>query len=823
MLSYRYLFSFLIFCLAKTAASQATIEGYIFDEFKNPLEFVDVVENRTNFTTTNELGYFSLKISHGIASSLSISYQNKKIDINIPALAEGAIWKRSIVFNIASDISQVNVIADKFRKSPSVFILKPKDLKRFPNPSGSIESFIKTLPGVASGNELSSALSVRGGNFDENLIYVNGFEIYRPQLIRSGQQEGMSFINPDLVENIKFSAGGFTANYGDKLSSVLDIQYKIPKKKGIGAEISFLGGSLFGEYLSKDNRLSVIGGLRYRTNQYLLNSLDVQGTYAPKFFDFQLYSTYRLNKKVSFNWLSNISNNLFLLLPQSQETSFGTFNQALKLFVAFGGQEKLQYQTIFNGINLDVNWSDKLHTTFFSTQYISTELEYFTVEGAYRLDQLENNLGSDDFGESAYILGLGYFIDHGRNRLNTSVNNLGFRGSWTPNLENQISWGGKLQFEEIEDKLKEWRFQDSAGYNISKTNSEEINLDELLISKNTLSSQRKMAFIQHKWALSKTKNANINYGLRANHWTLNNQLFFSPRINFSFEPNKAHNDFVKKNFKPQQYDSLFKQDWVLKFAFGLYHQPAFYRELRDLEGNLIKNKFAQRSTHFVLGGDRNFVMWGRKFKFFGEAYYKHLNNMIPYLIDNVRIRYLPNQSSKGYASGIDARINGQFIPELESWLSVGILSTQEKITYQKSGTSFTSPYLRRPTDQRINFSLLFQDELKKNENFKMHMNISFGSGLPYFFSGENRYNDLITIPAYRRVDMGMSKEVDINKLTNPHIKRFQKIWMSLELYNMLDFNNTISYVWVKDIQNRTYGVPNYLTGRRLNFRISLKW
>jgi len=813
----------MVFCFLQKNWGQAVVQGHVSDEFGKAIEFADVLESRNNFTSTDSKGFFTLNVVPNKATLIRISFLNKEMEVKVPPLKNKSIWDYKCTLNLASDISQVNIVAEKYRKSPSVFILKPKDLQKFPNPSNSIESFIKTLPGVSSGNELSSALSVRGGNFDENLVYVNGFEIYRPQLIRSGQQEGMSFINTDLVENIKFSAGGFSANYGDKLSSVLDIQYKKPKKNVFGAEISLLGANLFSGYLSKNNRLSMLGGFRFRTNQYLLNSLDVQGSYAPRFIDLQLFTSYRIHKKAIINWLSNYANNRFLLLPQSQETSFGTFNQALRLFVAFGGQEKLQYQTIFNGVSLDIKWTDKVKTNLFTSQYTATEVEHFTVEGAYRLDQLENNLGSDNFGNSAYTLGLGYFIDHGRNQLNALVSNIGFRNKWVPNINHQILWGGKIQQEKIKDELKEWRYQDSSGYNVSKPNGRQIQMDEYLKSNNNLKSFRTTGFIQHQWNLNRNKNANLDYGLRGHFWELNQQFFISPRINFSFEPNKAHNEYIKKNFGAEKYDSLFKQDWVLKFAFGMYCQSPFYREMRNLNGLLNTDVKAQRSIHYVAGGDRNFTLWGRRFKFFGEAYFKQLNNMIPYLIDNVRIRYLPDQSSSGYATGIDARINGQFIPELESWFSFGLMKTQEKITYQKSGQKTTSALLRRPTDQRINFSLLFQDELKKNKNFKLHMNLSYGSNLPYFFSGANRYQDKIKIPAYRRVDMGMSKEVNMEKLSKTKFQNINKIWMSLELFNLLDFNNTISYIWVKDIQNRTYGVPNYLTSRRLNFRIFMKW
>jgi hypothetical protein len=796
----------------------ALVIGYVKDSKGFPLAEAFVKINDSKMTTlTDENGFYSLKVESGKPFTIYCSYASFNKMIKVPALKESESFKWDITFEI---IELDPAVIKPDRIEPSIIVLDPRKVDGFP--THQFESVLKHVGlGVAqSGGELSSAFNVRGGNFDENLIYVNDIEVYRPFLIRSGQQEGLSFINQDMVNNLSFSAGGWQAQYGDKMASVLDVQYRTPKKFGSTLKASLLGTEWYIED-KRSPRFSYLFGARYRTNRYLLNTLNVQGNYKPFFADAQGLFTYKLKKDLSIQWLTNVSFNRFLLQPQSQSTSFGTVRDALRLDVAFGGQELMQYLNSLNAITFKYQPNLQTEIKWISSYFTDFEREQITVEGAYELSLLENNLGSGNFATPKLVLGAGYFINNARNDLEARVWNSGLIGRHN-HKSGVLKWGVKFQNESIVDRLKEWRYNDSAGYSITllPRNPDEIILDRYVNAKIDFQSLRVMGYVQNTQTISAANNLRVNYGLRSSYWTFNNQNLISPRIQLSFEPNKKFNDTLRKT-EHQNYDSLKKKDLMLTAAFGYYYQPPFYRELRNFDGDINHNLKAQRSIHFVLGCDINFLSWNRPFKWISEAYLKKMDDLVPYALENVRIRYYAQNSSKGYATGFDTRLNGEFIRGLESWFNFSLLFTRENISYENdSGEISKSGYIRRPTDQRMSFSILFQDALPMDPSFKMHLNLIYGSSLPYYLIGNARYKEGLTIPAYRRVDIGFSKtivEEDAKKE-----RKIKALWLSIEVFNLLQINNTISYIWIKDINNQTYGVPNFLTGRRLNFKIMIK-
>ena len=508
-----------------------------------------------------------------------------------------------------------------------------------PSPTGNIEDLVKTQIGVSSNNELSSGYSVRGGNFDENLVYVNDIEVYRPFLVRSGQQEGFSFANPNMVQNINFSAGGFDAKYGDKMSSVLDITYRKPLKYAGSASASFLGGNIQLEGISKNRLLAWNIGARYRSNIYLLKSLDTQGEYKPSAMDIQSFLTFEVNPKFKIEFLGNIANNKYLVIPTNRQTTFGTVNNALRFTVYFDGQELMQYTTMMAGLSFNFRPNSKTKLKIISSVYRANEQEIYTVQGQYYIDQLEADLGKPNFGQVAFNRGVGTFINNGRNYLSANVFNLEHKGSRIINSNNEILWGAREQFEKIEDHLGEWKTIDSAGF-IVPYNANKIDLIDVYKANVELQSIRSQAYIQHNFSkqLKDTSSLKVTTGFRANYWTVNQQVLLSPRFSIAFKPN-------------------WKKDWLFKFSSGIYYQPTFYRELRNIDGTLNKNIKAQKSTHFILSSDYIFKMWNRPFKFIISSYYKELTDIIPYEIDNVRIRYFANNNCKGYIVGTDLRIN----------------------------------------------------------------------------------------------------------------------------------------------------------------------
>jgi hypothetical protein len=829
---FKKLFLFLIFGLLAAAGVQAQrnaiVYGVIRDSLGRPVADANIVVIGTDIgTLSNTNGSFQLGLPPDKAYDIGFSYIGRPTKrVSVRPLAPGEKYELNVKMEYGVELIAVVVEEERDREKVSMHVIPPHTVSTLPNVSGSFETILKTLPGVTSNNELSSQYNVRGGNYDENLIYVNDIEIYRPFLPRSGQQEGLSFIHSEMVENVKFSSGGFEARYGDKLSSVLDIQYKRPKDFAASANLSLLGAQSHVEGSTRNRRFTYLLGARYWTNQYVVSTLDTKGSYKPSFADAQTLLTYHLRDNLSVSVLASYAQNKYLVVPETRETVFGTVKQALALRIFFNGQDLMEYRTATGAVSLVYQPTHKMQVKLYSSAFYSNENEMFTLEGAYRLEEVETDFGSDNFGKSKGSKGIGYFLNNARNQIEALVYNAGFRGSNTVGNSN-FQWGGQIQAEQIKDKLNEWHYIDSLGFAKPSLVDGNIVMNEYITSRNTLNSYRVSGYVQNSQLLNKVNNMRFNYGVRTNWWSYNTENVVSPRMQFSFEPNRRHNRAILLG----DTTGTLKKDMVLKAAVGFYYQPPFYREFRNFEGQLNPNIKAQRSIHYILGGDINFKWQNRPFKFFAEAYYKQLDNLIPYEIDNVRIRYFANNSASGYATGLDMRVNGEFVKGTESWVSVSILSTEEKIkdaiVKDGEGNRVEPGYVRRPTDQRVNVSIMFQDYLPRFPTLRMYLNLVYGSGLPFGPPDHNRYGDTLTMPSYRRVDIGFLKvlvdETDTKTPKKGWRKHFKSALIGLEVFNMLDVQNTISYLWIQDVEARTWAVPNYLTARRVNVRVIMKF
>ncbi|NVN95323.1 MAG: carboxypeptidase-like regulatory domain-containing protein [Bacteroidetes bacterium] len=805
------------------AQEKAKIFGKITDEKNNPIEYVNIgifdITNPIGITTDHN-GKYALTIPANIQLTIIASFTGFESQKEKILLAPNNI--KEINFKLKKITNQLPefVIQDTRTRNSSLNRLNPKNVSQIPSVSGGVESIIKMMPGVSSNNELSSQYNVRGGNYDENLVYVNDIEIYRPLLVRSGQQEGLSFVNSDLVSSILFSAGGFDARYGDKMSSVLDIKYKKPTSFAGNVSMSLLGASMHLEGTLMNSRLSYLIGARQKSNQYLLNSMQTKGEYRPSFTDIQTLLTYDFSEKLELSFLGNYARNIYNVVPENRETDFGTINQALRLKIYFDGQELDRFETFFGALSLNYKPKSNINIKNTISAFQSYEEETFDIQGQYWLSQLEADFGKETFAQEAFNLGVGTYINHARNYLNSTVINFENRGS-VAKTYHFIQWGAKYQLEQIVDKLNEWKLVDSSDYtlpnppdSIGSNNPPHypLELQNVYKAKNDLSSNRVSGFIQDTWTIDgDTNRLSLTSGIRFSYWDLNQELLVSPRATISYKPR-------------------WEKDIVLRFSTGLYYQSPFYRELRDQKGVLNLNLKSQESIHFVAGMDWNLTIWDRPFKFVSEAYYKYLNNLIPYEIDNVRIRYSAKNEAHGYATGIDFRLNGEFVKGIESWASLSIMQTQENIDndsyVDNNGNTIEPGFIPRPTDQRVVFSLFFQDYLPRIPNIKMHLNLVYGASLPFGPPNSERYKQTLRIPAYRRVDIGSSYLLKSKtaKLSSKNIfRKLETIWISVEVFNLLQISNTISYIWISDVSNRQYAVPNYLTPRQLNVKLVVEF
>ena len=804
-------------------AQNATIYGNVRDELNKPLSKVSIVvsENEKG-TITDDSGNFELAVTSGkdeIVTFSSVGYENFVKTVHLIAGQRFPLYV--VMTEKTYQLNDITIQENELRDQPSMQKIDVSKFEALPSASGGVESILKIL-GAQSNNELSSQYSVRGGNFDENLVYVNGFEIYRPFLVSSSQQEGLSFVNPDLVSSLLFSAGGFPAKYGDKISSVLDINYKKPDHFEGTAGISLLGANASIGNASKNKKFTYLFGARYKSNQYLLNALPTQGDYRPTFTDFQAYLTYKINDRWSLEGLANYSGNRFLFIPEDEVTTFGTIQETLRLTVFFDGQELDRYENGMAGVALNFQPRKNLNLKLLTSFYKDREDETFDIIGQYFLGEVNTNLGSSAFGQTAYYIGVGTNQNWGRDYLDATVYKLALKATWLDGAH-FVQAGADVNRELIDYQLNEWVRQDSAGYALPYS-PEAINLQDVIHSKFIINSFRYSGYLQDAWTLNETRDFILTFGGRFNYWTENNQLIFSPRAQLSYKPQ-------------------WKRDLVFRAAIGAYDQPPFFRELVDLYGNLHPDVKAQRSIHFVLGSDWNFQWLDRPFKFVSEVYYKDLYDLNPYELDNVRIRYYGTNDAIGYAYGVDLRLNGEVVKDAESYVSVDFLNTKENLTddylwkvdttffdpnhteYKLDSTKIFPGYIPRPTDQRVTFALFFQDYIPGNENFKVHLNLVFGTGLPTGPPDHIRARDTLRLTPYRRVDIGFSALLVDGKKhqQSEFLKHIQNAWLQFEIFNLFDVQNEISYSWVKTTNNLIYAVPNYLTGRRFNLRLQVKF
>ena len=804
-----------LFALAQTAS----VNGVILSEGEFPLQAVNI-KTETTGTSTNENGFYKLTIPSNTDVTIvysHVSHKNVTVTVN---LKNGEVFEFNPI--LKTDVDQIETIVINGRKRKDIqgiIIIDPKTLTKIPGAQAGVENLLKTLPGVSGNNELSTQYSVRGGNFDENLVYVNGIEVYRPFLVRSGQQEGLSFINSDLVQNVDFSAGGFQAKYGDKLSSVLDITYKRPREFEVAADLSLLGGSVAVGTASKDSKFTSITGLRYRDNSLLVNAKETETNFNPVFVDAQTYLTYRISDKLELSFLGNASLNRYNYQPQTRQTNFGTLDNPLALLVFYQGQERDSYQTLFGALQADFQLNEHVNLGLVASTYHTTEEEHFDILAQYRLGEVNSNIGDEDLGEVEFSEGIGGQLNHGRNDLDALITTIEHKG--TANIEdNEIKWSVKYTNEDIRDRLIEWEVIDSAGFSINPPASGGFNQEpyepdtfpitafQNIQARNNTQINRIQAYLQ--WSKRSTLgDADVwyNAGVRAHNWqvkdgnvTGDNQIVISPRAQFAIKPN-------------------WEKDMLFRVSGGLYYQPPFYRELRDATGTVQPNVKAQKSIHLVLGNDYSFKMWNRPFKLTTEAYYKNLSDVNPYTVENVRIRYQADNNATAYAYGLDMRLNGQFVPGTESWFSFGYLKTEENIDNRGN--------IARPTDQRLKFAALFQDYVPNLPNFKMYLNLVYNTGLPGGSpSYADKYQYQSRLPDYKRADIGFQfVVVDAKKQFQSGWKKpFKELSFGFEIFNVFDVQNSITNTWVRDVYSkRQYAIPNYLTPRVFNVRTTMKF
>ncbi|MBK9419934.1 MAG: TonB-dependent receptor [Flavobacteriales bacterium] len=833
----RRIFLFLwLFLPSLVHAQTAILSGVVRDDENRPLPDVSVAVAGASATSAGSNGSYSLTVPAGRPITVRYAYPGAETVERNMELKAGE--NRTLDVTIRSTTINTVTVTNERLRDAGIDKLNART-SHFQPSLGDVNSLLQGSLGVMTRNELSSGYNVRGGNFDENLVYVNDIEVYRPFLVRSGQQEGLSFPNPDMIERIHFSAGGWEARYGDKMSSVLDIQYKRPREFEAIASASLLGGSVtVGSAMAKQ-RLRQITGFRYRTLNTVLQGLDTKGDYTPTYTDLQSYWTYDLSDKVELGFLGLYSKNRYDVVPQDRETELGNFNQALRYTVYFEGQEKTAYETFSGALNLNVRPNKNTLLKFTGSVFNTYETEHLDILGEYRLGELDRNLGSDQFGQVVRDLGVGGYLDHARNNLEATVASFGHKGSLTYGTggNSNLQWGVEARTEAISDRLNEWYVVDSAGYSIPQSSGDSLNLQTSVKSNIDLKSLRTSAYVQNAWEWKRGRDRSwaLVAGVRGQNWSYNGQTVISPRVRLAYHPGwkklNAAGDTVPN-------------DYSFWFATGLYYQPPFYRELRNFSGMLNPDVMAQRSIHFIVGMDRQFKIWDRPFKFTTEAYYKILSDLNPYELDNVRIRYYANNNAKGYAAGIDMKLNGEFIKGVESWASLSVMQTEENLDgdfyyhyYNAAGqrtdgidtrdrtpvdsTRVEAGYIPRPTDQRVSFALFFQDEMPNWPTFKVHLNLVFGSSLPYGPPNFNRYADTLRTSLYRRVDIGFSKQLlgaPGQEKTN-FLRHIKDLWISLEVFNLINLNNTVDYTWIQDVQGRYYGIPEFLSPRRLNLKV----
>lgn len=788
-----------------TALAAVKIQGLVTDEKNEPLEFVSVRIAGTAIGATTGLdGKYTISApeSDTIRVIFScIGYEESKRRLLSP--------KGDVTVNVKMQPKSYELkgveITDIQKQTGSLQKINPNSGKLAPDASGgSVEGLLSTIAGVSSGNEMSSQYNVRGGSYDENLVYINGIEVYRPQLVSSGQQEGLSIINPDMVGAIGFSTGGFSAKYGDKMSSVLDITYKQPEAFEGAVSASLMGGSL--TLGSSSRRFTQLHGIRYKSNASLLSSMEDKGEYDPRYFDYQTNMAFKFNDKFNVSFLGNIAINNYKFIPHNRTTNFGTSTDAKQFKVYFDGQEKDKFETWFGALTMSYKPSKKSEYSLLASGFLTNELVSYDISGEYWLDQAGTSgdgSGEDGIGGE---LGVGRYHEHARNRLKASVFSLALKGTTGLN-KHTLEYGASFNAERIHDRSREWELRDSAGFSLP-FDPDALKMIYNLDSKHDINSTRLAFYAQDTYRLQTSAGyLNINGGLRFSYWSFNKEFLVSPRISLGFIPDRA----------PR---------WAFRFSTGLYYQSPFYKEYRqpveDADGNSIirlnENIKSPRSFQLIGGTDFTFRSMGRPFKFSAEVYYKALSNLIPFEVDNLKLVYSGLNESKGFATGVDFRLFGQFVPGSDSWISFSLMKTQEDINGVR---------VPRPTDRRYGVGLYFTDYFPKFPRLKFSLKGLLNDGLPATAPRRGRDEGYFRTPAYKRVDIGLAYGIvtpeDAEKPRSGFLSKFKSIWLGIDVFNLFDISNVSSYYWVTDVNNIQYAVPNYLTRRQFNVRLSVEF
>lgn len=784
------LFIYISMLFVVTAKAQSfVLQGRVTDEQMNPIELASVAcPQQGKITMTSLKGEFSMNLHSADSVVIRFSMVGYKTKTRVLRNPRGKQTLQIVLYsnNVLSDV----VVTGTRQQTGQTQEIKKEDLKNMPSTTGNaVEELIQGQAGVSTHSELSSQYNVRGGSFDENSVYINNIEIYRPLLVRSGQQEGLSIINPDMVEKIGFSTGGFEAKYGDKMSSALDITYRFPKNFEASATASLLGASAYVGYGNK--KFSISNGIRYKTTQYLLGTMDTKGEYRPSFIDYQAFLNYMPNDRWRISFLGNISDNHYNFYPEDRETSFGTMQDVKSFRVYFDGQEKDVFRTYFGSLDITRNFGKNTSLSLIASAFSTKEQETYDIQGQYWLTQTETSEN----------LGVGTYFQHARNYMKANVQSLKLLLK-TKIKKHTIETALTFKNEHIKEYSVEYEMRDSSRYSIPHT-GEDLYMIYSMRARNTLNANRIEAYAQDTYRFTSPGEHSLftlNYGIRLSHWSFNGETIVSPRLSLGVIPAFNHNV-------------------TMRFATGIYYQAPFYKEIRDtttIDGvtyaTLNKKAKSQRSIHFIAGMDYRFTMSKRPYKFTVEAYYKALSDLVPYSINNVKVVYYGNNECSGHAAGLDMKLYGEFVPGYDSWISLSLMDTNMKLNGKN---------IPLPTDQRYAVSLYFTDFFPGTEKWKMFLKLAYADGLPFSAPHQELERNVYRAPAYKRADIGLNYRL-INNEDKQKRTFFKNVWLGLECLNLFGINNVNSYYWITDVTNQQYAVPNYLTGRQINFRVSVE-
>lgn len=784
---------FQIICLLVTVTASAqtfTLQGRVTDENNEPIEFASVsCLKQGKMTMTSLKGEYSMQLHSADSVVIKFSMIGYKAKTRVLRRPRGKQTLQIVLHSDENQLGEVTVTGKKIETGQMEDISKDH-LKSLPSASGNaVEELIQSQAGVSTHSELSSQYNVRGGSFDENSVYIDNVEIYRPFLVRSGQQEGISVINPDMVEKISFSTGGYEARYGDKMSSALNIKYRKPKKFEATASASMLGASAFIGVSNK--KVSWSNGFRYKTTKHLLGSMDTKGEYSPTFIDYQTYLTYTPNKRWEIKLLGNISDNHYNFTPEDRETKFGTMENVKAFQVYFDGQEKDVFRTFFGAVGITRNFGEKTSLSLIASAFNTREQEKYDIQGQYWLTQTETSEN----------LGVGTYFQHARNYLKAHVESakLLFK---TKYKKHDIEGALTFKKEKITENSVEYEMRDSSNYSIPHT-GKDLYMIYSMRAKNVLDANRIEAYVQDAFRFTSNNDKTLytlNYGVRLSHWSYTKETIVSPRVSLGIIP-------------------AFNENITMRFATGLYYQAPFFKELRDTTtqngityASLNSKAKSQRSIHFIAGFDYRFRMNNRSFKFTAEAYYKALGNLVPYSVNNVKVVYYGSNESSGHAAGIDLKLYGEFVPGTDSWLSLSLMNTSMKL----NGKS-----IPLPTDQRYAINMFFTDYFPGTDRWKMSLKLALADGLPFSAPHQELESNVFRAPAYKRADIGLSYRLVNNEGKQKKHIQLRNVWLGAECLNLFGINNVNSYYWITDVTGGQYAVPNYLTGRQINFRVTV--